>query len=91
MCYYFDDIVGVTNMDSGFDFSDILLDKKLKKEKHENSLINDVSCKTSTGAKPLHIRFNKIDGFIKTHDGIRLHFLVMSRTRFRVNPNSIVA
>ena len=33
-------------MDSGFDFSDILLDKKLKKEKHENSLINDVSCKT---------------------------------------------
>ena len=23
------------------------------------------------GEKPLHIRFDKIDGFIKVHDGIR--------------------
>ena len=26
---------------------------------------------TSTGAKPLHIRFDKKDGFIKTHDKFR--------------------
>ena len=31
----------------------------------------DISYKTSTGAKPLRIRFDKIDGFIKTHDKIR--------------------
>ena len=31
MCYYFDDIISVC--DGGIDFSDILLDKKLFKEK----------------------------------------------------------
>ena len=49
--YYFDDIL-----------SDILSDKKLYKEKYENILIYNISYKTSTGAKPLRIRFDKIDG-----------------------------
>ena len=34
-------------------------------------MIYDISCKTSTGAKPLRIRYNKIDGFIKICNGIR--------------------
>ena len=67
-CYYFDDIIGVLDRDSDFDFNDILLDEKLYKEKDENVLIHDISHKTSTNAKPLPIRFNKINGFIKTHN-----------------------
>ena len=34
-------------------------------------MIYDISCKTSTGAKPLRIRYNKIDGFIKIYNRIR--------------------
>ena len=50
-------------------FSDILLDEKLYKEKkNENILIYDISYKTS---KPLRIRFDKIDELIKIHDKIR--------------------
>ena len=30
-----------------------------------------ISCKTSTGAKPLRIRFDKIYEFIKTHNRFR--------------------
>ena len=38
MRYYFDDIIGVVDRDSDFDFSNILLDEKLYKEKNENIL-----------------------------------------------------
>ena len=68
-CDYFDDIIKFWDRDIGF--SDILLDEKLYKEKYEIILIYDISYGTSTGAKPLRIRFNKIDGFIKIHDKIR--------------------
>ena len=68
-CYYFDDIMRVRDTD--IDFSDILLDKKLYKEKHKNILIHDISYKTSTDVKPLRIKFDEIDGFIKLHDGSR--------------------
>ena len=40
-------------------------------KKTENILIHDISYKTSTSAKPLRIRFDEIDGFIKIHDKIR--------------------
>ena len=43
-------------------------------ETYENVLIYYISYKTSTGAKPLHSRCDKIDGFIKIHD--RLRYLV---------------
>ena len=69
MCYYFDDIIRL--WDTNIYSIDILLDEKLYKEKYENILIYDISYKTSTGAKPLRIRFDKIDGFIKIHDKIR--------------------
>ena len=53
-----------------FDFDKILLDEKSYKT-HGNILIYDISCKTFMGAKPLRIRFETIDGFIKIYDGIR--------------------
>ena len=42
-------------------FSDVLLDEKL----YENISSYDISCKTSTGPKPLRIRLHKIDLFIR--------------------------
>ena len=69
--YYFDDIMRAWDIDIETDFSGILLDEKLCKEKNENILIYDISYKTSTSAKPLRIRYNKIDGFIKIHNKIR--------------------
>ena len=38
----------------------ILIDEK----PHKNILIYDVSYKTLIGTKPLHIRIDKVDGFI---------------------------
>ena len=75
--------------DSDFDFKDILLCKKLCKEKDENSLIYDISYKTSTGAKPLLIRFNKIDVFIKTHNGIRC-LLLFNSGLFDINDKFVI-
>ena len=45
--------------------------KNYVKKKSKNILIYDISYKTSTGAKPLRIRYNEIYGFIKTHNKIR--------------------
>ena len=56
-CYYFDDII----RDFDINFDNILLDKKL----YENISVYDISYKTSTSSKPLRIRFDKIDGFIR--------------------------
>ena len=53
------------------DFSDILLDETLYKEKFENILIYDISYETSTGPKPLRTRFDKIEEFIEIHDQIK--------------------
>ena len=61
-CYYFD---GITKTED-FDFDNILLDEKL----HQNILIYEISCKTLIDAKPLHIRFDNADGFIRIYDGI---------------------
>ena len=64
-CYYFNDIMRVIDID----FSNILLSKKSNKT-YKNILIYDISYKTFMGSKPLCIRFNGIDGFIKIYDGI---------------------
>ena len=68
---YFDDIMIAQDIDIDTNFSGILLDEKLHREKTENILFYDISCKTSTDAKPLRIRCDKIDGFIKIHNKIR--------------------
>ena len=61
MCCYFDDIIRFWNR--GIEFRDISLDEK-SYEASENILSYDISYKISMGAKPLRIRFHKIDWFI---------------------------
>ena len=45
--------------------------RKIILKKHKNIIIYDILYKTFMGAKPLRIRLDKIDGFIKIYDGIR--------------------
>ena len=54
-----------------FDFNNILIDEK----SHENVLIYDIAYKNLIGPKPLGIRFDKIDGFIRIYD--RTTYLVL--------------
>ena len=70
-CYSFDDVMRAWDIDVEIDFSDISLEEKLYKENNENILIYEISYKSSTDAKPLRIRYDKIDGFIKIHNKIR--------------------
>ena len=62
-CCYFKDVIKTED----FDFNNILLDGKT----YENILVYDISYKTVIGAKPLRIRFDKVDGFIRNYDGTR--------------------
>ena len=61
-------IIKACDIDIDTDFSGILLDEKLYKEKNENIIIYHISCKTSTGSKPLRIWYNTLDRFIKIHN-----------------------
>ena len=63
MCYYFDGIIKIRD----FNLDNILVDDK----SYKNILIYNISYKTLIGAKPLHIRFGKVDGFIRVYDGTR--------------------
>ena len=67
-CYYFDDIIG----DFNINFVYIFLDEKL----YENISVYDISYNTSTGPKPFHISFDKIDGFIRVRGG-EFRYLVL--------------
>ena len=67
MCYYFDDLIKAIDIN----FKDILLEENLYKENSKNVLIYDISYKTSTDAKPLRIRYDEINGFIKIQDRIK--------------------
>ena len=51
-CYYFDDIIKIEDFD-------------LDNQSYENILLYNISYKSSIDSKPLHIRFDKIDGFIR--------------------------
>ena len=62
-CYYFDDIIKLED----FDLDNISIDEKSQ----EKILIYGISYKILIDPKPLHIRFDKIDGLIRTYDGIR--------------------
>ena len=57
-CYYFDDIIKIED----FNLNDILIVEK----SYENILVYNISYKNLI-AKPLWIRFNKIDGFIRVY------------------------
>ena len=69
-CYCFDYIIN----DADINFSNILLDKKL----YENIPVYDILHKTSTGSKPLRIKFDKIDGFIMVLDGKIKHLVLFN-------------
>ena len=88
-CCYFDDIIRFWDRD--IDFSDILLEKKLDNEKYKNILIHNISYRTSTAAKPLHIRFNKIDGLIKIQKKIRylVLFYIVVLIKFVIKLNIV--
>ena len=62
-CYYFDDIIKLED----FGIDNISIDQK----SHGRNWIYDISYKTLIGAKPLYIRFDKTDGFIRIYDGTR--------------------
>ena len=50
-----------------FDLCNTLIEEK----SYKNVLVYDISDKALIGAKPLRIRFKKIDGFIRVYDGTR--------------------
>ena len=55
--------------------TDVLIDEK----SHENILIYDILYKILVGPKPLHIRFDKADGFIRISGGTRFLTLFGSK------------
>ena len=62
-CYYFVDTIRIKDID----FDNILLDEK----SYENILTHDISYKTFMGTKPLRIRFDKVDEFMKNFNRTR--------------------
>ena len=62
-CDYFADVIELED----FHIDNILIDEK----SHGNILIYDISYKTLIDPKPLRIRFDKTDGFIRIYDGAR--------------------
>ena len=62
-CYYFSDMIEFEDFDLG----------NTKYMKNNTKIFQFIkhTKKTLIGAKPLHVRFDKIDGFIKSYDGTR--------------------
>ena len=58
-------------------------EKMENNESHDNILIYYISYKTLIYSKPLHIRFEKIGGFIRIYDGTRYLTLFSSYNRIR--------
>ena len=94
-CYYFDNIMRAWDIDIDTDLSGLLLDEKLYKEKNKNILIYDISYETSAGAKPLHLKYHKINGFIKIRNKIRYLVLfddwcgkICGRTEYLISKKS---
>ena len=88
--YYFD---GITKTED-FDF-DILIDAKSCK----NILVYKILYKNLFDSKPLRIRFDDVDGFIKVCDGIRYLVLfgserydaIYNRIRYLISQKSFIA
>ena len=62
-CYYFEDIIRIED----FDPDKILIDGK----SYENILLYNISCNSLIDSKPLRIKLDKIDGFIRVYDGTK--------------------
>ena len=63
ICYYFDDIIKIEH----YHLDNIMLNEK----SYRNILVYNDSYKTLIGDKPLCIRFDKVNGFIRVYDGTR--------------------
>ena len=61
-CYYFDDIIKIEDLN----LHNILIDEK----SYKNISFYNISYNL-IDAKPLRIRFDKVDGFIRVYDGTR--------------------
>ena len=60
-CYHFDDIIEIKD----FDVDNILKDEKKTKKKNKYILVYKISYKSLFNSKPLRIRFDKRNRFIK--------------------------
>ena len=86
--YYFDDIIKIED----FNVDNILINEKSNK----NVLVNDISNKNLFGSKPLPIRFDEVDGFIRVYDGTRyltlfgseIYDAIYNRIRYFISPKS---
>ena len=72
MCSYFNDIIK---------FEDFDLDILIYEKSYRNILFYKVLCKTLIGATPLHIRFDKAEGFVRVYDGTR-YFVLLSPEKY---------
>ena len=63
MGHYFNDIIKFED----FDIGNIVIDEK----SYKSILVYNILHKTLMGAKRLHIRFDKTDGFMRVYDGSR--------------------
>ena len=71
MCFYFDDIIKIEDfhLDNMIKIEEFHLDNILIDEKsYENILVYNISDKGLIDSKPSHIRFDKINGFIRVYD-----------------------
>ena len=80
-CYYFDDIIKMKN----FGFRNVLMDQK----SYENNFIYKISYETLIGANPLHIRFDKVDRFIRVHGWTRYTLVLFILEKFDTIYNRI--
>ena len=79
-CYYFNDTIKIED----FNLHNILTHEKL----YENILVYNISYKTLINAKSLHIRFNKIDEFIRLYDGTS-HLVLFGSEKYNSIYNEI--
>ena len=68
-CCCFDGIIKIED----FYFDYIIIDEKSNKE----ILVFDILYKTLFGSKPIHIRSDQVDVFIRVYDGIRYLVLII--------------
>ena len=67
-----------------FDFDNILIDEK----PYQNILIYDIWYRTLTVAKLVHIKFDKVDEFVRFYDRTR-HLVLFSPEKYDTIYNSI--
>ena len=79
-CYYFDDIIKIKE----FDLNNILIDKK----SYKSILFYNISYKSLIDFQPLHIRFKKIDVFIRASFRSEKDDSIYNRIRYLISVKS---